>query len=61
MVQFLFLGEFFQARVADNATVVSTSTRNFPNRLGKGAVRSTPNGLGTGHGMVGRLVAVVLR
>ena len=22
-----------QARVADNATVVSTSTRNFPNRL----------------------------
>ncbi|TVR65405.1 MAG: bifunctional aconitate hydratase 2/2-methylisocitrate dehydratase [Candidatus Competibacteraceae bacterium] len=26
-----------QARVADGATVVSTSTRNFPNRLGKGA------------------------
>ncbi len=26
-----------QARVADNATVVSTSTRNFPNRLGDGA------------------------
>jgi aconitate hydratase 2/2-methylisocitrate dehydratase len=26
-----------QARVADNATVLSTSTRNFPNRLGKGA------------------------
>jgi len=26
-----------QARVADNATVMSTSTRNFPNRLGKGA------------------------
>ncbi len=26
-----------QARVADNAFVVSTSTRNFPNRLGKGA------------------------
>jgi aconitate hydratase 2 / 2-methylisocitrate dehydratase len=26
-----------QARVADKATVVSTSTRNFPNRLGKGA------------------------
>jgi aconitate hydratase 2/2-methylisocitrate dehydratase len=24
-----------QARVADGATVVSTSTRNFPNRLGK--------------------------
>ncbi|MDT8310339.1 MAG: bifunctional aconitate hydratase 2/2-methylisocitrate dehydratase [Methylophaga sp.] len=26
-----------QARVADNAKVVSTSTRNFPNRLGNGA------------------------
>jgi aconitate hydratase 2/2-methylisocitrate dehydratase len=26
-----------QARVAENSTVVSTSTRNFPNRLGKGA------------------------
>ena len=26
-----------QARVKDNTTVVSTSTRNFPNRLGKGA------------------------
>ena len=26
-----------QARVADNATVISTSTRNFPNRLGQGA------------------------
>ncbi len=26
-----------QARVHDNATVVSTSTRNFPNRLGNGA------------------------
>jgi aconitate hydratase 2/2-methylisocitrate dehydratase len=26
-----------QARVADKATVVSTSTRNFPNRLGNGA------------------------
>jgi len=26
-----------QARVADEATVLSTSTRNFPNRLGKGA------------------------
>ncbi len=26
-----------QARVADNATVLSTSTRNFPNRLGNGA------------------------
>lgn len=24
-----------QARVEDNATVLSTSTRNFPNRLGK--------------------------
>jgi aconitate hydratase 2/2-methylisocitrate dehydratase len=26
-----------QARVADNATVMSTSTRNFPNRLGNNA------------------------
>ena len=26
-----------QARVAEGATVVSTSTRNFPNRLGNGA------------------------
>jgi aconitate hydratase 2/2-methylisocitrate dehydratase len=26
-----------QARVAPNSTVVSTSTRNFPNRLGDGA------------------------
>ncbi|MGX2969209.1 bifunctional aconitate hydratase 2/2-methylisocitrate dehydratase [Ursidibacter sp. B-7004-1] len=26
-----------QARVADGSTVVSTSTRNFPNRMGKGA------------------------
>ncbi|RYZ85065.1 MAG: aconitate hydratase B, partial [Moraxellaceae bacterium] len=26
-----------QARVAPNSTVVSTSTRNFPNRLGNGA------------------------
>ena len=26
-----------QARVEDNSTVVSTSTRNFPNRLGNGA------------------------
>lgn len=26
-----------QARVADNAVVFSTSTRNFDNRLGKGA------------------------
>ena len=26
-----------QARVAEGASVVSTSTRNFPNRLGKGA------------------------
>jgi len=27
-----------QARVADKSTVVSTSTRNFPNRLGRGAM-----------------------
>jgi aconitate hydratase 2/2-methylisocitrate dehydratase len=26
-----------QARVAEGSTVVSTSTRNFPNRLGNGA------------------------
>ncbi|MCV5232165.1 aconitase family protein, partial [Escherichia coli] len=26
-----------QARVADKSTVMSTSTRNFPNRLGTGA------------------------
>ena len=26
-----------QARVKDNSWVLSTSTRNFPNRLGKGA------------------------
>merc|ERR1712232_1167766 len=26
-----------QARVAEKSTVVSTSTRNFPNRLGRGA------------------------
>ena len=26
-----------QARVQDKSTVLSTSTRNFPNRLGKGA------------------------
>ena len=26
-----------QARVADEATVVSTSTRNFPNRMGAGS------------------------
>ena len=26
-----------QARVAPGSTVISTSTRNFPNRLGKGA------------------------
>jgi len=26
-----------QARVEDNSTVISTSTRNYPNRLGKGA------------------------
>ena len=27
----------YQARVDDKATVLSTSTRNFPNRLGDGA------------------------
>ena len=33
----LYLPAGNQARVADKSTVVSTSTRNFPNRLGKGA------------------------
>ncbi len=28
---------WYQARVAPNTTVVSTSTRNFPNRLGQGS------------------------
>merc|ERR1712137_1145253 len=31
-----------QARVADKATVVSTSTRNFPNRLGQARTSTSP-------------------
>ncbi len=48
-----------QARVADNATVVSTSTRNFPNRLGKGAnVYLSSSELAAIAGALGRLPAV---
>ncbi len=45
-----------QARVADNATVVSTSTRNFPNRLGNGAnVYLASAELSTVAAMLGRI------
>jgi len=45
-----------QARVADGATVVSTSTRNFPNRLGKGAnVYLASAELATVSSILGRL------
>jgi len=45
-----------QARVADNCTVVSTSTRNFPNRLGKGAnVYLASAELATVSAILGRL------
>jgi len=45
-----------QARVADKATVVSTSTRNFPNRLGKGAnVYLASAELATVSATIGRL------
>ena len=48
-----------QARVADNATVVSTSTRNFPNRLGKGAnVYLASSELAAVAGVLGRLPTV---
>lgn len=48
-----------QARVADNSTVVSTSTRNFPNRLGKGAnVYLTSSELAAVSGVLGRLPSV---
>lgn len=48
-----------QARVADNATVVSTSTRNFPNRLGKGAnVYLASSELSAIAGVLGRLPTV---
>lgn len=45
-----------QARVADGATVLSTSTRNFPNRLGNGAnVYLTSAELAAVGGILGRL------
>ncbi len=48
-----------QARVADNSTVVSTSTRNFPNRLGKGAnVYLASSELSAVAGVLGRLPTV---
>ena len=48
-----------QARVADNATVVSTSTRNFPNRLGQGAnVYLASSELSAVAGVLGRLPTV---
>lgn len=48
-----------QARVADNSTVVSTSTRNFPNRLGKGAnVYLASSELSAVAGVLGRLPSV---
>ena len=48
-----------QARVADNSTVVSTSTRNFPNRLGKGAnVYLASSELASVAAVMGRLPTV---
>ncbi len=48
-----------QARVADGATVVSTSTRNFPNRLGKDAdVYLASSELAAVAGVLGRLPTV---
>ena len=45
-----------QARVADNAVVMSTSTRNFPNRLGNGAdVYLASAELSAVAGIVGRI------
>lgn len=45
-----------QARVADGATVLSTSTRNFPNRLGNGAnVYLTSAELAAIGGILGKL------
>jgi len=45
-----------QARVADGVTVLSTSTRNFPNRLGTGAnVYLTSAELASVGGILGRL------
>ena len=46
--------------MADNATVVSTSTRNFPNRLGKGRLPFSrlggTLGLGFRVGLLGFIV-----
>ncbi len=48
-----------QARVADNATVVSTSTRNFPNRLGNGAnVYLASAELSTVAAMLGKIPSI---
>lgn len=48
-----------QARVADGATVLSTSTRNFPNRLGAGAnVYLTSAELAAVGGILGKLPSV---
>jgi aconitate hydratase 2/2-methylisocitrate dehydratase len=48
-----------QARVADGATVLSTSTRNFPNRLGNGAnVYLASAELAAVGGILGRLPTV---
>ena len=48
-----------QARVADGATVISTSTRNFPNRLGKDAnVYLASSELAAVAGVLGRLPSV---
>ena len=48
-----------QARVADGATVVSTSTRNFPNRLGKDAnVYLASAELTAAAGILGRIPTV---
>src|SRR5690606_1172856 len=48
-----------QARVADGATVLSTSTRNFPNRLGAGAnVYLTSAELAAIGGILGKLPTV---
>ena len=45
-----------QARVAENSNVVSTSTRNFPNRLGKGAqVYLASSELSAVAGVMGKL------
>ena len=48
-----------QARVADGATVLSTSTRNFPNRLGNGAnVYLTSAELAAVGALIGRIPTV---